>query len=132
MERYEIIFVGLFALLILIPIAVIYQAVRIEAQWDSIPVIECDATLVSDIFLPSTESAHFTPLFSGGGMSSAMITTGHGERYSTVWDCGRYGRISCDDNTVYRYATDKAVLYIKVWDEEVRITGIKRESNKVN
>ena len=96
--------------------------------WANVPQFEHHATLLSDQYNPSTLSSHVAPTFNGeGGISFTYYSTGHGESYITIWDCGCYGRLKCDKQEVFQYAKPKSILYLKKLNNDIRIVGIKHE-----
>ena len=116
----------------------LYKDYKDYKAWKSAPIIIVEATLLNQDYQPSTLKTHCTPVFHGGhnsycngqshyhsgGMSMAVRTTGHDKIYTTIWDCGQYGRCICDDEKVFRKAKSKSKLKIKYLFDEVRIYGI--------
>lgn len=106
----------------------IYQIVRKEIQFSNLKSFEIEATLLNVNFKQSTQNTHIAPIInSKGGMSTAFYTTGHPEKYLTVWDCGKYGRLISEDKTIFRYAQPKSILFVKELGNEIRIVGIKHD-----
>ena len=124
LEAY--LFIFLVVGLVIFGVVVVGGWIYTEMHWSSLPTIEQRATLENCNFRPSTLKNHITPIFSGNGkMHMAVTATGHEDIYTTVWNCGPYGRITCDEEEVFRYAQEEATLLIKVWNEHVRIVGYK-------
>lgn len=88
--------------------------------------IEVESTLIEINYLPSTKTGNLAPIFHGGDISMAYYSTGHTGKYTTIWNCGKYGRIICDKEDVYRYAKEKSILYIKSNHYKTEIVGIKK------
>lgn len=99
-----------------------------EFKFSRLPMKEVECTLLSADFLPSTRRSHAAPIFSGGKTSWAWYSTGHSEKYTTIWDCQKYGRLVCDKKEVYRHAQDKSILYIRSNKYDTRIVGIARKN----
>jgi len=115
-----VVMVALFA-----PVAyLIYQEIR----WSRQPSFECEAILLTHDFFPSTLQTHVAPVISTKGQAGTVVyTSGSREKNLTVWDCGKYGRITCIDKQVFRFAKPKANLILKELDGDCRIIGIKHE-----
>lgn len=128
----EEIFVKVSAIILLIIITVLtigaYQWIKREIQFNNLKHFEIEATLLNFNFKQSTQNTHIAPIInSKGGMSTAFYTTGHPEKYLTIWDCGKYGRIISEDKTVFKYAQPKSILFVKELGNEIRIVGIKHD-----
>lgn len=93
-------------------------------QWHQTPHFEHPGVLLSNNFKSSTRRSHAVPVATGNGVGVGMVTTGEDEKYITVWDCGKYGRLVADDETVYRWAKPKSILFLKAKDGKARIVGI--------
>lgn len=95
------------------------------------PDIYVECTLLNNDYHPSTQRTHIAPIISSSGkMSTAVYTTGNPKSYTTVWDCGEYGRLVCTNKKVYQYAKDKSTLIIKHTSYETRIMGIVKDLSK--
>lgn len=98
-----------------------------EIRWSRQEAFKWPAKLVSMQSIGSTlQSTPVTTVGSNGQVGVGVVTTGHGEQHLTVWDCGKYGRISVDDETIFRWAKDKSELWLKELDDEVRVVGIEK------
>lgn len=100
--------------------------IKNEIAFYRAPSFPVRATLLSQDFIPSTRQTHVAPVFSGKGrMSMAVYSTGHSERYTTMWDCGKYGRLTSDQERVFRFAQEESVLLLKQVGNETRIWDIR-------
>ena len=96
-----------------------------EIEWMNCEKFTWEATLVSGNFQPSTVKTNTVPIVSSNGnLSFGVLTTGESEKYITVWDCGKYGRIVCEDEKVFRFAKPRSMLVVKQLDDELRIVDI--------
>lgn len=89
-----------------------------------VPVVKVKSTLISHGFSPSTLKTHVAPIIGPDGTSCAIYTTGDSEKTITIWDCGKYGRLICDDKRVYQYAKPDSTLMIRHSEYATRIVGI--------
>lgn len=97
-----------------------------EWEFSKIPPVEVECTQLRSDFVPSTLRTHIAPVMSSDGkFSAAVYTTGHAEKRVTIWDCGKYGRLISERGDVYRYGTEKSILYIRHNNYDTRIVGIK-------
>lgn len=101
-----------------------------EFKFSRLPIKLVECTLLNSEYLTSTRNSHVAPIFSGGKTSWAWYSTGHPEKYTTIWDCQKYGRVVSKDKEVYRYAKDKSILQIRSNKYDTRIVGIAIEKMK--
>lgn len=126
MDWFGATIMSLFSLVLALVVFGIIYWIFYEVRFHNQPVIIQKGYLLNIDYKPSTLSTRCVPVFhSRGGMSTAMYTTGHSEKNLTIWDCGKYGRITCDDKTVFRLAKDESMLKLKAWKDDVRIVGIE-------
>lgn len=86
-----------------------------------------ECILLCHDYSPSTKKTRLQPVIGlKGKVSFVAHTTGHPEIYTTVWDCGEYGRLISKDRYIFQYAQEKSVLLLKKVDKEVRIYDIER------
>lgn len=112
---------------LIVCIACMSSCIHTEYKFYKIPYEKCHALLLNVDYKPSTKEYHSAPIFNlKGGMSYAWYSTGHSEKHITIWDCGKYGTITSDDEHIFRFAKKESVLHIKEYNNEVRIVGIER------
>jgi hypothetical protein len=98
-----------------------------EWKFCQLSLITAEATLLNTEYRPSTFKMHTAPVFgSDGKVSFAFYNTGHVEKYTTLWDCGIYGFIVCDNRDVFRYGKDTSRLLIRHSNYDTRIVGIEK------
>lgn len=119
-------FVGLIVLGIVVALALVLGTYAInEYQFSQVPVVQVEARLISHGFSPSTQRTRVAPVVgSKGQVSCAVYTTGDGEKKITVWDCGKYGRLTSENKRVYQYAQENATLLVRHSDYDTRIVGM--------
>jgi hypothetical protein len=99
-----------------------------EYQFSKIPVVQVEGKLLSHGFSPSTQLSRVAPIVGHKGQGScAVYTTGDPEKKITVWDCGKYGRLTSENKRVYQYATDRATLLIRHSEYDTRIVGMQTD-----
>ncbi len=87
--------------------------------------VECE--LIHINYSPSTCKTHIAPIISSNGtVSTAIYTTGNSEKKSTLWNCGKFGRLSSDRNDVFQFCKEKSILIIRSNNYDTRIVGIIR------
>ena len=97
-----------------------------EIQWARTPEFKYRASLLRSSHLGSTLETHpVTTITTGGQIGIGSVTTGHDEEFYTLWDCGKYGHVSVEDEHIFQYAKEKSDLWIKVRGDDVRIVGIE-------
>jgi len=84
-------------------VGTIYEQIR----WSQLPIIEQKARLHSCSYMPPSKYCWTT--------------------YTTIWNCGPYGRVVCENEQVFKEAKDESILLIKVWDKDVLIVGIRHD-----
>lgn len=112
-----------------IPILLLYGFLtwtKEAREFKKVQPIQVEAKLISINYLPSTKRSNFAPIFHGTNISWAYYSTGNHEKYTTSWDCGPYGNLTCDREDVYRYAKEKSILWIKTNHYKTEIVGIKK------
>jgi hypothetical protein len=91
------------------------------------PVYKVECTLLSEDYSASTEKTHVAPIISNKGVATAIYTTGNPERFVTIWNCGRFGKIVSNNKKVFRLAKQKSILKIQSSDYDTRIIDIEEE-----
>lgn len=91
--------------------------------------VDVEATLISMKHRRSTLQSHAVPTTvvtgdGGVGVGMGVVTTGEGEGFVTVWDCGKYGRLVADNEQIFRWAQEKSRLELRVLGDEARIESI--------
>lgn len=117
---------GLFFFLLLFTAGILLiNLIGNEISWAKIEPVPHKATLISTEYAESTIETHVVPVATGKSVGAGVVTTGSPEKHITVWDLGEYGRVVCDDKTVFQYAKPESVLMIKVRGKAVKIVGIQ-------
>lgn len=94
----------------------------IFSQVDPVPV-KC--RLLSISHSPSTIQTRTAPIFSSeGGTSLAIYTTGNPEKTTTLWQCGKYGRLATNNKNIFRFAKEESTLLIRSNQYDTRIVDI--------
>lgn len=94
-------------------------------RWWKTPVQEIKGRLISSEVKASTQRSSTIPVVTtGGNVGIGVVITGDPEKHITVWDCGKYGKLVSDDETVFRLAEDRSTLLVKFLDGEAWIVGI--------
>lgn len=96
-----------------------------EYKWHVTPSFKIMAHLLSSSHKASTLETHAVPVVTGKGVGMGVVTTGESEKFTTIWECGKYGRLVADDEVIFQYAKPISELWIKCRDKECRIDGIK-------
>lgn len=95
-------------------------------QWSKIIPFEQEAILLSQNYIGDTRETNTVPVVTGkGGVGVGVVSTGESEKYITVWDCGKYGKLVANNEQIFRFSREKATLLLKQKGDEVRIIGIK-------
>ena len=98
-----------------------------EIEFYNAPAFEQESILLSQDFTPSTRTTNTAWAFNGKtGATPIFYSSGSREKHTTIWECGEYGRLICNEEIVFRYAKPKSILLLKKVDDEVRIWDIKR------
>jgi len=95
-----------------------------EYQWSKVVAFPQECVLLNQNYKSSTLQTHAVPVATGNGTGMGVVTTGEAEKYVTVWDCGKYGRLVADDKEIFRLAQEKSTLLIKERNGEYRISSI--------
>lgn len=99
-----------------------------EYEFSTVIPVKVEATLLSHSFSPSTEKTRIAPIVGNKGQTSyAIYSTGDAEKVLTVWECGKYGRVTSTDKKVFQYAKDQSILLIRHNNYDTRIVGIIKE-----
>jgi len=81
------------------------------------PIQSCEATLIYDSYTGSTLQSHTGSGVSvvGGkaGVHTTTYTTGSSEKFVTIWDCGKHGRMKSDKEHIFRFAKPESILYFR-------------------
>lgn len=119
---------GLLGLFVLFLILAIIGAIIDAWRWHHAVAFKQDAKLLTSSHKASTLETHAVPTVGANGtVGVGVVTTGDSECYTTIWECGKYGRLVSDDQNVFEYAKPKSILWLKKLDNEVRIDGIEVE-----
>lgn len=113
-------------ILILIIVVLVACIFTYEDEWSKPPFIVQECTLIGSSYIASTRETDLSPVFTGNGLGVGVVSSGHGEEYITVWDCGQYGRLKSDDEELFKFAKEKSTLRLKEINGEVRIIGIEK------
>ncbi len=126
MDIGEKVFFSLVGLVVFGGLALLLGCAWDEIKFHSQEQFECKATLIQNDYRPSTLRTHTTPIFSSkGGMHMAVHTSGRSEKYITMWHCEGYGNLVSMKEKVFRLAQPSSILYLKKYNDDVRIVGIK-------
>lgn len=125
-----VIIFGLIGFILLAMVLAIVWAIVDCCRWSNAKEFTKKCRLLKILHEDSTEESQAVPVFTGNGVGVGVATSGHSESYTTVWDCGEYGRLVSDDKEVFRWAKPESILYLKTLDSECRIEGIKGPSDK--
>jgi len=83
-----------------------------------------ECTLISYSHQPSTLRTNVAPIVgSNGNVSCAVYTTGHTENFTTLWDCGKFGRVTSQDKKLFQFGKPRMVLLIRHSSYDTRIVG---------
>src|SRR5690349_8781746 len=85
-----------------------------EVRWSETPISEIPCHLLSQNYAASTLRTQAVPVFTGKGMAMAFTTTGDPEKKTTIWDCGDLGRLTTDNEDVFRWAKEDSIIKIKI------------------
>lgn len=127
MDRYEffMISLGLFCLaLVACAIFLVGSFFVYEYAFYKATPFRVEATLLSFNYIPSTRSSNIA--YNLGSGDPIYYTSGRGETHTTIWDCGKYGRLISDNETIFRFARHKSILLLKEAYGDIRIYDIER------
>lgn len=122
------IFIGLMLLVGIIIVGSIVGSLYDRYLWNCAKEVHVQCTLLKASHSDSTLETHSVPtVTSNGDVGVGVVTTGDDESYTTIWDCGEYGRLVTDDEDVFRWAKKSSTLIILLRsDGQAQIGGIIR------
>lgn len=119
-----VLLVIIIALVIACGIFIIYE----EICFSYAPSYRIECELLADSYSPSTIKTRVAPIVSANGqISTAAYRTGNLEKHITVWNCGKFGRLTCDKKEVFQFAKNRSILIIRSNEYDTRIVGIVRD-----
>lgn len=98
-------------------------------KWKVTPAFKWQCKLISSKYMESTEDTAVgvgPAIGGGGGVSVVAVPTGDPEKFITIWDCGKYGRLVVDDEKLFQQAKKEMTLWLKVKNGLTRYNGWER------
>lgn len=124
-DKNDYVFFILFSILFIgFPFGFFYKQIRIQKE-----AIIIDCKLLSRSFKGSTLEINPVPVVSmgmngGASVGVGLATSGHGEEYTSSFDCGDYGILISDDKEIFRQAKENNKLTVYFGYYDYKILGI--------